>query len=60
MEARGGGPIKMGFDHQATKEGQFLLIVSDYETGEKLGEIYLSGLKPFHKLDQEVLMGGSR
>lgn len=47
----------MGFDHQATKEGQFLLVISDYETGEKIGEMYLSRLKSFHKLYQEVLMG---
>jgi len=47
----------MGFDYQATEEGQFLLIISDYETGENLGEIYLSGLKPFHKLAREVLVG---
>jgi len=47
----------MGFDYRATKEGQFLLIVSDYETGEKLGEVYLSGLRPFQKLDKEVMIG---
>jgi len=50
----------MGCDYIATEEGQFLLVISDYETGEKLGEVYLTRLKPFHKLDREVLMGTVR
>ena len=50
----------MGCDYLATKEGQFLLVISDYETGRKLGEIYLSGLKPFQRLDRAVSVGGTR
>ena len=55
-----GGIVIMGCDYLATEEGQFLLVISDYETGTKLGEIYLSGLTPFQRLDREVLIGGTR
>lgn len=47
----------MSFDYQATEEGQFLLVITDSATGEKLGEVYLSGLSPFQRLNREVIIG---
>jgi hypothetical protein len=49
----------MSYNYRASKEGQFLLILLDHKNGEKLGEIYLSQLHPFQKLDYHVEMGAN-
>lgn len=47
----------MGFDYQATENGEFKLIITEYGTGDILDEIHLTGLKPFQRLNREVIIG---
>ena len=47
----------MFFDYKATEKGEFLLEISDYETGQILGTVHLVDLKPFHRLSRGIIIG---
>ena len=50
----------MGHDYRADKNGVFELHFIDCETGERIKDVYLTGLKPYQRMNCDLITGNSR
>lgn len=50
----------MGHDHRADCNGVFEISITEYEHGEEIEHVLITGLEPYQKLGLEVITGGSR
>ena len=48
----------MSYDHKADENGVFEMIITKWHGGGQVGEIKITGLAPYEKLQSEVVCGG--
>lgn len=51
---------KMSYDYRADENGEFEIEFSNYETGEIIGHVFISGLKPYLRISRDILKDGER
>jgi len=50
----------MGYDYRADENGEFKIEFINYETGEVIGRVHASGLKPYLRISEDILKDGER
>ena len=50
----------MSYDHRADENGVFEMLITKWHGGEQIGEVRVTGLGPYEKLETEVVIIGNR
>jgi len=50
----------VSFDYRADENGEFEIEFRNYETSELIGRVYISGLKPYLRISEDIIKEGER